>query len=379
MQKILFVITKGTFGGAQRYVYDLAMNLPKDRFSVAVAIGTKTEGTHAGGHNLLAEMLENDVQTLEIPAMQRDVSLLNDLRTFTALLAMMKSEAPDIVHLNSSKAGGLGALAARLAGVPRIIFTIHGLPADEDRSFLARSAIALVTWLTALLSHHTILVSHDALVRMQKFPFLARKTSHILNGLRSDALLSRQEARSALVARAPNLPKDAPLIGTIAELHPNKDLDTALESIAHVDDAHYILFGEGEMRAHLEARAAALSIRERVHFLGFVENAARYLPALDVFLFTSRKEGLPYVLLEAGAAGVPIVAVDIPGTREVLQDSTYGALTPRDPLQIAASLHDALAKTDATHARVDALKTRIARDFSFETMLKETIALYGRH
>ena len=127
MKKILFVITKSNWGGAQKYVYDLANELhrPNAEFEVAVAFGQ--EGQLAG------KLREAGITTHPIRSLQRDVSVIADIKSFFELLRLFKTQKPDIAHLNSSKVGGLGALAARVAGVPKIIFTVHGWPFWETR------------------------------------------------------------------------------------------------------------------------------------------------------------------------------------------------------------------------------------------------------
>ena len=150
-KKILFVITKSNWGGAQRYVYDLATALPKTEFDVSVVFGQKGR---------LAEKLEQaGIKTYNIVSLQRDVSLGADLKSFFELRRLFKTVRPNIVHLNSSKAGGVGALAARVAGVKKIIFTAHGWPFWEDRNLVARAVIWFFSWTTALLAHKPIVIS----------------------------------------------------------------------------------------------------------------------------------------------------------------------------------------------------------------------------
>ena len=125
-KKVLYLITKSNFGGAQRYVYDLATALPREKYEAVVAFG----GTGAPGSKpgQLAEMLgEANVSTVYLHALGRDYSIM-DVRSFFEILQLIKIESPDVLHLNSSKAGGLGALAGRLCHVPQIIYTANGWP-----------------------------------------------------------------------------------------------------------------------------------------------------------------------------------------------------------------------------------------------------------
>ena len=175
-KKILFVITKSNWGGAQKYVYDLATSLPKELFDVTVVFG---------GTGPLAEQLSTaGIRTTSIPSLQRDVSIVGDVKSFFSLLSLFKKEKPHIVHVNSSKVSGLGALAGRLTSVPRIIFTCHGWPFNEERSLLSLWSIAFFSWLTVVLSHTTITVSGRDFSDGQKMPWVKHKMCLVHNGIR---------------------------------------------------------------------------------------------------------------------------------------------------------------------------------------------------
>src|SRR4051812_14312990 len=114
-KKILFVITKSNWGGAQKYVYDLASSLPKDSYESVVVFG--------GEGPLATRLQEAGIRTISVKSLQRDVNIFGDIKSLFELLSIFKREKADVVHVNSSKVGGLGAFAARCAGIPRIIFT----------------------------------------------------------------------------------------------------------------------------------------------------------------------------------------------------------------------------------------------------------------
>lgn len=376
-KKIFFVVTKSNFGGAQRYVYDLATALPKEAFDVAVAGGPAPDGKP--GH-LMTKLKEHGIRTILVPELARDISLARDWSALRTLLKLFKAEKPDIVHLNSSKVGGLGALAARLARVSRIIFTAHGLAIDEKRPMPQRMLIVLATWTTMLLTHVTVVVSHDSFERMRRMPFVRRKVHLIWNGIVSPLFLSKTEARRELRSLDPTIPEKTLWVGSIGELHPNKQYATAIDALPFLEDtgAHLIIIGEGELHDELREHAKRMKVQSRVHLLGFVPDAARYLRAFDTFVLSSEKEGLPYALLEAGLAYVPVVATNIAGVKDIILNEFTGLLVP---LGNAASLATALERTlkDATLARSlsDELLKRIRQNFSLETMLRKTMVLYA--
>lgn len=303
------MITKSNWGGAQRYVFDLATRLPKEQFEVAVA---------AGGSGALKEKLRaRGVPLFDIAAMQRDVSLGSDLKSFFELYRLFKKERPYIVHLNSSKAGGVGALAARLAGVPKIIFTAHGWPFWEQRSLPAKALIWLASWATALLSSKVVCVSDYDLRIARQMPGVGQTAVRIYNGIDLHAPLGDGE----IIRNAFPLPAGRQgrikITGTVGELTKNKNQIALIEEAAQKPAMYVAIVGEGELRGMLENKIKNYGLESRVKLFGFLP-AAEVLKGFDIFALPSIKEGLPYVLLEAKAAGLPIEANPVGGIPEIL-------------------------------------------------------------
>jgi len=295
MKKILYVITKSNWGGAQHYVFDLATHLPKEQFDVEVALG---------GSGVLKEKLNAaGIKTISIPSLQRDISLFKEITSFFFLYKTFRTLQPDIVHLNSSKAGGIGALAARMAGVKNIIFTVHGLPEDEPRAAPARLLIKTATRMTLALCDVVITVSKDNQRRVHNSVL-------IYNGIGPITFGTGAKIRNAF-------PAGAHITGTIGELNKNKNQQALVEEAKHNPDMFVAIVGEGEDRAMLEKKIAEYGLVERVKLFGFLP-ASEALKGFDVFTLPSLKEGLPYVLLEARAAGLPIVANRVGGVGEAL-------------------------------------------------------------
>jgi glycosyltransferase involved in cell wall biosynthesis len=323
-KKILFVITKSNWGGAQRYVYDLATALPKDAFAVSVAFGQPGQ---------LAEKLRDaGVRTHPISALQRDLSFSADIQSFFELRQLFHTERPDIVHLNSSKAAGLGALAARCAGVPRIIFTAHGWPFGEKRNILWRLFAYLASWGTALLSHTVIVVSESDLRAGTRMPFCAAKMHMIHNGI---ALPIQFESGEMIRAA---FPPGAHITGTVGELNKNKNQVALIEQAKNNPEMFVAIVGEGEERTRLEAKIKEYGLGERVKLFGFFYTTD-VVKGFDVFALPSLKEGLPYVLLEAKAAGLPLVASRIGGVGEILDAKDMSDFSLEQMLQKTASLY----------------------------------------
>lgn len=372
--KILYVITKSNFGGAQKYVYDLSVSLPQERFEVVVAIG---------GEGVLSEKLRDaGVRTISLPSLARDIHPLRDFASFYALVRMFLAERPDVVHLNSAKASGLGALAARVTFVPKIIFTAHGWAFNEDRSPLSRFVIKLFSWMTVLLSHTTIAVSNAVQKDAGKWPFVRGKIVCVNNGVSRPQFFTREAARTVLAnITEVTIAGDAFVFGTIAELHNNKGLPYAIRAFAQIAARHpnifYFILGDGEKRELLYGLIKEYGLARRVFLLGFVRDASRYLQAFDCFVLPSIKEGFPYVLLEAGLASLPVVATAVGGIPEIIENKKTGSLVPaRDTEALARAAEEISVTSKERTALGRALHDKVVRNFSLEKMVAETIVFY---
>lgn len=368
MKKIIYVITKSNFGGAQKYVYELATALPKREYDVLVVFGGKGE---------LADKLERaGIRTLSLRSLGRDISIWKDYRAFKQLIHIFKKEKPDIVHLNSSKIGGLGALAARIARVPRIIFTAHGWAFKESSSFVKTLLKKVLSWFTLIFSHHTIAVSHDDHNRVSHWPFVSTKISTIHVGVTPPNFLSAEHARQALASHIDkpiSFLQNKDVVMTIAELTPNKGLGYALRAMKNIRDAVYLIVGDGEDRTYLEDDIRMYDLADRVFLLGKIPAAATLLKGCDIFLLPSIKEGLSYVLLEAGLAQRPIVATNVGGNPEVIIHRKTGLLVPpKKPFEIHHTISELLTSQTSQGQLSKALHEHVRTSFSFSAMLKET-------
>lgn len=366
--KILYVITKGNFGGAQRYVFDLATNLPKEEFDVTVAMG---EG------DALKERLEKSgIRTIKIIGLKRDINIFGEIISFFHLIKLFKEERPHIIHLNSSKVGAIGALAGRLTKVPKIIFTGHGWAFNEKRNIISRALIAFIHWLTIVATHTTIAVSKRIRDQISLFPFTKGKISIIHNGVSNIEFLSKEDARSELSDN-----KEGLWIGTISELHKNKGVDFIIKAFAKIKaqhpDAHLYIIGGGEEEKNLKSLVKKHSLESQIHLLGFRDNASKYLKAFDIFTLTSRTEAFPYVPLEAGLAELPVIASRVGGIPEIISNKENGILVePGNIFEIQFALRDLLSSEEKRLSYGKLLSLKVRNEFSFEEMLGKTITLY---
>ncbi|MFA5987156.1 MAG: glycosyltransferase family 4 protein [Candidatus Paceibacterota bacterium] len=379
--KILYLITKSNWGGAQKYVYSLATKL-KDNYDVVVAFGGGgVLGTEAPGP-LKTNLETAGIRTIFIPELQRDVSPIRELQTvFAALWKLFRKEKPDIVHLNSSKAGGEGAFAARLVGVPKIIFTSHGLAYDEDRNIISRFLIKFATWLTFVLCHDVVVMSQDTYNRASSLLWCKKRVHLIYNGISNQIDFEPKEV--ALNKLGPGKPHDVAWIGSIGELTPNKRYDLLISAAKILTEKNIkfviCLIGDGEERQKLENLAKAENVSDKIIFAGNIPKfAAKYLKAFDIFVLPSKKEGLPYVLLEAGIAGLACVGSKIPGISDIIDDEKTGLLYDfGDSRSLADRLIRLATDSGLKNELGNNLKQKIELKFSEEIMVANTEKLYN--
>lgn len=378
LPKILLLITKSNWGGAQAYTFALATQMRDKGYPVAVACGGT--GQRGEGTGVLAQRLDNaGIRVHPLVSLIRDISLRDEWRAFREVCALLTQERPDVVHLNSSKAGVVGAVAAKLCGIRHIIFTAHGWPHRESRAFPIRCIIWLASWCTILLCDTVIVVSQKDFDTAPVF-FSRKKLRLIHNGMSVFPLHPKQEARTALLAFAPHMPIEKRWFLMSAELTANKAIDTAIRAFhaASLPDSILVIMGEGQDRSMLESLILDLDLSHRVFLLGFVPEARSYLCAGDVLLLPSRKEGFPLALLEAGIASLPVIASCTGGIPELIQDGLTGLLIPPADQTALVSALERIA-SDEPYARQlgVALHDRVLTSFSESEMVERTIQVYG--
>ncbi len=227
-KKILYIITKSVWGGAGKYVYDLAINLPKDRFELFVAAGDRDE--------LAKKIIEADISYFEIKNFQRDINIFKEIFSYFEILLLLLKLKPDIIHVNSSKAGGIVGVASldyRLLTLNfkvKTIFTAHGWAFHENRTRWQLLLIKLFTKITCFYYSKIICVSEfDFLSAIKNHIAPARKLITIHNGIDYEKIsfLERNEAQKKLLGKTSSF-----VIGTIAEWTKNKGLFYFLEICA---------------------------------------------------------------------------------------------------------------------------------------------------
>lgn len=352
---MLFVITQSEMGGAQRYVLELASGLP-DGFEPVIAAGSDGNGAFLKSANAAG------IKTILLKNLKRNISPLHDYFAVCELHKLLVEESPDVVHLNSSKASIIGGLAAG-SSYPSV-YTVHGWVFLE----------LIGSWKKKLYEKLERYASnfHDGIIVLSETDFEAGRRANIDTGkfvkIRSGVtacdFLARDEAR-VKIGEIAGLPQDGrKLILATSNLYPTKGISILIEAMTGLkSEAAVAVFGEGELRPALEKQIARLKLGDTVKLAGFVDSAAKYLKGADVFVLPSVKEGLPYALLDAMDAEVPIVATAVGGVAEVLDRVV---VEPNNPGALAAGL-----KTQLKHPVLPA-----GRPPDFGQMLAATIECY---
>lgn len=372
--RITYAITKPTWGGAQTYVHALAVAAKSQGHEVSAITGS----SNAPLTELSDRLATAGIPVASLPSLGRDIGIVSDWRALLALVRELRHSHPDALHLNSSKMGLLGAIAGQVAGVPRIVFTAHGWPHREPRSFIWKLLVWVGSFLTVLFSH-TIIVVSDRDLKDSPALLMRRKLVRILNGIGTFEMLSRNEARAQMLERAPGLSDFSTWLLMNAELHRNKGIDVAIRAIANISDVVLVVCGDGEERRRLENLASKLGVSDRVFLLGFVTDARRYLRAANIYLMPSRKEGLPMALLEASIAGLPVIASSTGGIPEIVEDGVSGLLVPAaDTKALTEAIRSLVADPARTKTFGTALAERVSSRFSEQRMLDATFETYSR-
>ncbi len=357
--RVLFVVGNFVAGGAERHLLELWRRLDRDRFDVRIAC-FRNEGQFAP-----------DVAALGLPVHElrvgRRIYDPTGWLGFARLVHLVATFRPDVVHGYLFGPNLFATLAGRLAGVRAVVVAKRNVDAFETPRQVAMQRIAH-RWAT-----HVTAVSDTVADTVVALGVPRERITVIPNGVDATRF-------DAIPDPAPPNGRPA-VIGSVGCLEARKDYGTLLEALARLAVRgrafELRLVGEGRERAALEARAGAPELAGRVAFLGERRDVEAQLASFDLFVLSSREEGIPNALLEAMAAGRPAVATAVGGTPEVFRDGADGWLVPaQDPKALAAALEDALAHP-AEAARRGAEARRHARSVhSLDAMVRRHEAFY---
>ncbi len=369
--RVLWLIDSLTAGGAEALLPPLARRLERGRVELhACALRT------LGGNPF-----ESELAAAGVPVVNLEIRNLRDRAAFRDLQRLLREERAELVHAHLTYASIWGALAARRAGLP-LVATLHTLPCTGAPWSRDRLRERLMCRLLRRPGVHVLAVS-QALRRAYdtagRLP--AARVEVLHNGIDASAFAGgdRQVARAEL-----GLAPGAFAVSSVAVLRHGKGIEVLLEAAARLrgarPDLHLVIAGDGPLRATLERRAAELGLAERVRWLGFRRDVQRVLAASDAFVLPSRFEAFPTALLEAMAAGLPVIASAVGGVPEILGEPPCGiALPPGSAEALADALASLLDEPAAQRgARGAAACARLEAEFTVETWAERLAGLYER-
>jgi len=384
-RKILYIITKSVWAGAGKYVYDLATNLDKNRFEVFVA---------AGGNGPLAQKIkEVGIPYYEIKNFQRDINFLKEIFSYFEILTLLLKIRPDVVHVNSSKAGGIAGAAVwdyrflTLNFKVKTIFTAHGWAFHESRKKWQIFLIKLFTKITCFYYSKIICVSEfDRLSAIKNHIAPQRKLITIHNGIDVDEykFLPREIAQEKLfemckISHMRNFTQNI-IIGTIGEFTKNKGqkylIDAAEKLKIKKLKFKILIIGWGEEFENLKLKIENLKLEETIFLIKDLASPSNFLKAFDIFVLPSLKEGLPYTLLEAGLAELPIVATNIGGIPEIIGHDEGILVEPANPDALAEKIEELMKNPERRKTLGINLWHKIVAEFSLDKMLNATMTTY---
>lgn len=319
----------------------------------------------------------SDVRSLGVPIVEFPIRSLygfDTARRFWQLVVFLRRNRIAILHAFDFYTDVLAIPAARLAGVPVVLATRRELL--DLRSLRQQHAVRIGCWLaTGIVAN-----SHAAVTYLRRHA--NEKTSKVTiipNGI--DLENFRSTVSATQIRKQLGLSDDSPLVGVLAALRPEKDVETFLRAAAHVGaelpDARFLVIGDGSERHRLEQVAANLGLASRVLFLGDQSTVENLLPALDVFVQSSLTESMPNAVLEAMAMGRPVVATKAGGTQELVLDGETGYLVPiRNPKIMAERILELLRDSERSRWMGEAGRSRVEQAFSCTRMKNQLETLY---
>jgi glycosyltransferase involved in cell wall biosynthesis len=375
--RVLHVV-EATVGGVRANIQAIVTGLDQDRFQFTVACPLRRQNAF-GDDQFVPFLTSIGIPVLPVP-MLRSINPVADAAALFQLVAILRRERFDIVHLHSSKAGFLGRLAAKIVGGGAVIYSPHGLSFLADQGRAKRWLYLTLEQAAGRICDRLVATSASeraTIVGNRIAP--ADRVVCIDLGIDPEPL-PRQSNRAAQRA-ALGIPAGAIAIGTLARAAAQKNpllfVDAAARVLASAPDTYFIWCGDGDLRLAAEARVREHGIAARCRFLGHREDARQVLAAFDMFWLTSDYESFGLATAEAMAFELPVVATDVVGTSDVVVPGVTGMLVPpRDPAALAQATLVLLGDPARARAFGAAGRARVLDRFTREHMLDAVGSLY---
>jgi len=396
--RVLHVITRMVKGGAQENTLANVTGLLGGGWESSLATGPALgpEGS------LEPECLAGGVRMLRVPELVRELSPAKDFLALRRLTNLCRKERPHIVHTHTSKAGILGRIAARRAGVPVVVHTPHGhVFHSYEGALKTRLFVEVERRCSGMADRLIALTENERREHLELGIGTAQDWAVVHSGIDFEPFDASRGERGA-VRRELGIPDDAVVLGTVGRLVPIKGQRYLIDAFARLGatrpDLHLMIVGDGELRAELVTQSLGCGLRvvshaadasgspsgqpvragtPVVHFLGLRRDVPRLMAALDLFVLPSLNEGMGRVLVEAMAMELPCVASRVSGIPDVVAEGHTGWLVPpKDSDALAGALATALENPETTRAMGAQARAHVLPDFSVGRMLEQLESLY---
>ena len=322
-------------------------------------------GISAAG-DLVPDLEARGIRHIALASSTRGMNLVADLKSVVQLWRILRRERPDVLHTHNPKPGVYGRIVGRLCGVPIVVNTMHGLYATPESSFLKRAIVYSLEWLASRFSDAELIQSPEDFELLWQRRIMPRSKLRLLgNGVDLERFRPRPESRDEVRAEL-GVAEGQIAVGLVARLVAEKGVPELIEAAARLGD-RYAVFIVGP---HDPEKADALpeeilteAESAGVRFLGMRKDVERIYQGLDMFVLPSHREGFPRAAMEAAASGLPVVASDIRGCRQVVSDGGNGFLFPaRDVDALTAAIirigEDPDLRAEMARASVDQAPAR---------------------
>jgi glycosyltransferase involved in cell wall biosynthesis len=378
--RVLRVIARLNMGGPALHVTYLARGLAERGYET-----TLVAGDVARGEESMAFVADRaGVEVVRLPGLSRELSPVRDAVAAWRVARIIRRVRPDIVHTHTAKAGAIGRIAALLAGTGRRPVVVHTFHGHVLRGYFGRAGTLLFRAIETLLARVTdrlIAVSpevRDELVALRVAP--RRKFSVVRLGIELEPRV-RFAGDAGEVRRRHGIGVERFVVGWFGRMTAVKRTDDLLTALAALrqegTDALLLLVGDGDDRERLEQRAHDLGLARSCLFVGYQEDVAPWYAVCDAVVLTSASEGTPVTIIEALAAGRPVVATDVGGVRDVVDDQETGFLVAPGDTRALAERVGILAADPARRAAMgEAGRQRVLERYAVERLVGDVDVLY---
>ena len=375
--KILHIITRMVKGGAQEDVLDLTVRVDSDRFESILVTGP-SDGPEG---SLIEKSLGCGAKIFYVPTLVREVSPLSDLKAFLYLTRLIKVEKPDVVHTHTSKAGIIGRLAAKRAGVPVTIHSPHGHVFHGYYGKIVTSVfIALERWCARFADRLIMITENERTDHIALNIAPPNKFVIIHSGVDFTPLLNESVPRGTLRKQL-GIDERAIVIGTVGRLVPIKGQIHLIEAmptiVKQIPSAKLVLVGSGPLDSDLKAAVARMGLSDSIVFAGYRTDVGTCLQDMDMFVLPSLNEGMGRALVEAMAMRLPVVASDVCGIRDLVQHDINGKLVAvGDSAGLSTAILALLNDKEFAQKLGARAYDTVVPQYGVEAMLTEIEALY---